>query len=164
MELKSAVLPPIKEAPFTLHHFPTPMQAFIFRNWWMIKKEKLAEVLETTVENVVCEAERMGLGEQGDTDIWLQKGYISIIRSNWHLLTYSQLCNLLDTTEDRLAGILKDEDFLDVKLGFFKPFTEPLRYAPLTEEQIKQTQSIFDTVKKHISPVKEEKKPFDFYS
>ena len=58
-------------------YFPTPMQTFIFRNWGMIEKGRLAEVLETSVENVEKEAKRMGLDEQCDVSLWLKKGYIT---------------------------------------------------------------------------------------
>ena len=66
--------------------FPSTMQAFIFRNWGMVDKSRLAKVLGTSEENVVRETKRMGLGEQGDLSLWPEKGYITIIRANWHLL------------------------------------------------------------------------------
>ena len=110
------LLPQVKGKPLFPTHFPTPMQAVIFRNWGMVAKEKIARVLCTSVENVVAEAKRMGLGEQQDTAIWKEKGYITIIKANWHLLPYRQLLMLLGWTEEKLAAILKEEDFLDIKL------------------------------------------------
>ena len=109
-------LPEIKNLPLLPEYFPTVMQAFIFRNWNMVSKYKIAEVLNTNVDNVVLQAERMGLKEQGNAKLWNEKGYITIIRANWHLLPYEQLLKLLDWTEEKLALILKEEDFLDIKL------------------------------------------------
>lgn len=163
-DYKSAVLPEIKDKTLSFPHFPTRMQAFIFRNWNMVKKEKIAEVLKTDVQNIVAEAERMGLKNQGDVSIWSQKGYISIIRANWHLIDYPQLCTLLDRSAEQLALTLKEEDFLDIKLGSFKPGVSPVTYKPLTADEIEKTKKIRYAVENYINPYKEEKKPFDFFS
>ncbi len=162
--MMSYVLPPLGNKALCFSHFPTKMQAFIFRNWNTVKKEKLAEVLETTVENVVCEAVRMGLPPQEDVSLWREKGYITIIRANWHLLDYTQLCELLDEAPEKLAEVLKEEDFLDIKLGCFKPECEKVLYRPLTETEIKETEKLRSVVKKYISPHKRELSPFDFFA
>ena len=57
-----------------------------------------------------------------------QRGYITLIRRNWHLLPYDQLLELLEMTPERLAFALREDDFLWVKLGRLKPQCEPLRY------------------------------------
>ena len=155
-------LPKVKKTPLLPEHFPTVMQAFIFRNWEMVNKEKLARMLGTSVENVEQEARRMGLGEQGNTDIWMEKGYITIIRSNWHLLPYEQLLQLLDWTEEQLAFVLKEEDFLDIKLGELKPECEPVCYQVLTEAQLEETERIRAVVQS-IEVAKEARAPFDFW-
>ena len=77
--------------------------------------------MRTTPENIRKIAFAMGLGEQKHTDEWVTKGYITIIKSMWHLLPCSQLLELLGWSKERLAYILKDDDFLDIKLGSFKP-------------------------------------------
>ncbi|MBQ4516689.1 MAG: hypothetical protein II978_07860, partial [Clostridia bacterium] len=77
MEIKDLLK--IEKTGIMPEYFPTPMQAFIFRNWGMIDKSRLAEVLNTSVENVEKEALRMGLGEQGDVSEWMKKGYITVI-------------------------------------------------------------------------------------
>lgn len=145
-------------------YFPTSMQAFIFRNWGMIDKNRLAEVLETSTENVEIEAKRMGLEPQGDVSIWLQKGYITIIRSNWHLLPYEQLLKLLGWDEDKLNLALKEEDFLEVKLGNFKPECEKILYRELTDEEKAQTEKIRKMVEKAQSNLTDVRAPFDFWS
>lgn len=145
-------------------YFPTPMQTFIFRNWGMIAKERLAEVLETTIESVECEAKRMGLEPQGDVSIWLQKGYITIIRSNWHILPYEQLLKLLDWDEDKLNLALKEEDFLETKLSHFKPECEKVVYRELTDDEKVRTEKIRKTVEMAQRNLKNVRKPFDFWS
>ncbi len=145
-------------------YFPTPMQAFIFRNWGMIDKKKLADVLKTTVENVETEAKRMGLEEQGDVSVWMEKGYITIIRSNWHLLPYNQLLELMGWDEDKLNLALKEEDFLDIKLGGFKPECEEIEYKELNREEIQKTEKIRNYVEKAHKELTDIRAPFDFWS
>ncbi len=143
-------------------YFPTPMQAVIFRNWEMVSKERIAKVLKTDVNNVLQEAKRMGLGKQGDTKLWSEKGYITIIRANWHLLPYNQLLTILDWSEEKLAYVLKEEDFLEVKMGRGKPECEDVVYRPLTEEEIEKTKNIKKITEKFSAY--NEIKPFDFWN
>ena len=152
MKTKKATLPDIGEKTILPEYFPTAMQSFIFRNWEMVSKEKIAEVLETTVENVVLEAERMGLGAQENTDVWMEKGYITIIRANWHLLPYEQLMTLLGWDDEKLSHILKEEDFLDIKLGNFKPACEKVVYRALTAEELAKTALVNKTMQSVHTP------------
>lgn len=143
--------------------FPTKMQAFIFRNWNMIDKSRIADTLGTTVENVEKEARRMGLGKQKNTEIWQKKGYINILRSNWHLISQKQLLALLGWTEEKLALTLKEDDFLGYKLGYSDPKREDNTYCELTNEQKLRTEKIkkiMDEIN-HITP-DNAKEPFDF--
>ena len=133
METKNYVLPPVVEnRDLSLPHFPTHMQAFVFRCWEMVPVERIAAVLHTTVENVTKLAEDMGLLPQENTDDWMNKGYITIIRSLWHILPYNQLCELLGWSEERLACTLKEDDLLFLKLGEFKPECPEISYSPLS--------------------------------
>lgn len=155
-------LPHINDKPgVAASYFPTAMQTFIFRNWEMVSKERIAAILETNVDNVVRQAEKMGLSEQGNTDIWQQKGYITIIRSNWHVLPYDQLLSLLGWDEERLRYVLKEEDFLGIKLGRgAKPSCERVVYRELTEEEERQTERVRRSVMS--AGCGAEKEPFDF--
>lgn len=159
----NATLPDLNKQALIPEHFPTSMQAFIFRNWEMVSKERIALVLGTSVENVEREAQRMGLKAQGNTDIWMEKGYITIIRANWHLLPYTQLLELLGWTAEELAFVLKEEDFLNIKLGMIKPISDPIRYAPLTEAEMEATRAI-RTVVESVPEPEDGKEPFDFWS
>ncbi len=163
MCIMNSKLPKLGKEAIIPSWFPSLMQAFIFKNWNMVDKHRIAEVLETSVENVEYEASRMGLLPQGDVSVWIKKGYITIIRDNWHLLPYEQLLKLLGWTEEKLALVLKEDDFLGIKLGSAKPVCQKLVYSKLTEEQIKETQKIKIQMEDIIKNTPENARaPFDF--
>lgn len=70
---------------------------------------------------------------------WEKRGYLTTIRDNWHICTYEQLMILLNLSADELAFILKEDDFMWVKLGNEKPQVEGSVYTPLTQEQLDRT-------------------------
>ena len=144
MEIK---LPPLGNKPVELLHFPTKQQAFIFRAYEYIPVSKIAKILDTSEENVRNAATEMGLKKECTSDIWLNKGYITIVRRLWHILPYEQLLELLEFGEEEFAVILREEDFLDIKLGK-KPICEPLKFRELTDEEKEQTRFIKDIVEK----------------
>ena len=117
-------------------YFPGRMHTFIWRNWTLIPKSRLAEVLKTTEEDVQEIAASMGLSEQKKIDpVWnSSKGYITVLRRNWHLLPYDQLLVLLGITQEELAWRLIEDDFLFIKMGSMKPFCEPLYYETPSPE------------------------------
>ena len=39
------------------------------------------------------------------------RGYITLIRRNWHLLPYEQLLELVEMTPEQLAFTLREDDF-----------------------------------------------------
>ncbi len=134
-------LPKIGKAPISFPHFPTKHQAFIFRAYEYCTPEKIAGILGTTAENVIKAAEDMGLTKPCDSDIWLKKGYITIIRSLWHILPYEQLIDLLETDTAALAQLLREEDFLDIKLED-KPDCELVAWRELTAEEAEATKRL----------------------
>ena len=164
------MLPEVKEGlKLDVKHFPTKYQALIFRLWESVSAKKLAEVLKTDEATVKKTAANMGLGEQENTDIWQTRGYISIIRHTWNLLPYKQICQLLDWDEERLGFILKEDDFLDIKLGGWNPRKtdcEEVLYYPLTEEEKKQTEKIKNIMSTYINPLMEKgvEPAFDFFA
>ena len=125
--------------PFT--HFPTKHQAFIFRAYEYVEPKKIAEVLGTSEENVRRAAAEMGLPEYNPGNVWLKRGYITIIRRMWHILPYDQLLLLLDMEAERFARLLREEDFLDIKLSA-KPVCEKVSWRELTPEEKEQTREI----------------------
>ena len=154
IDLKEVVLPEC--------NFPTPWQAVIFRNIGMIPDERIAKVLGTDAETVRLEAQRMGIGDIVYDPEWEKSGYITIIRSNWFILSLSQMLTLLNYTEEQLFFILRDEDFLWVKLGYYKPVMPDVYYAPLTEGELAET----ERVKEILTSIdcKGGRKSFDFFS
>ena len=145
--------------------FPTPAQCVIYRNYGTVPFEKLAKVLKTDVETVLEMASDMGL----DTNItvskeWNIRGYITIIRNNWHLLDYDAICELLGWTPKYLAYMLKEDDFLEVKLGMFKPETPDISVRSLTEDEIRRTKQIKEiTLEANRTLPAITEKSFDFF-
>lgn len=117
-------------------YFPHPQYAFVWRNWALVPKEKLAEVLSTSVKNVEDLATSMGLpARQSVEPEWATtRGYITVLRRNWHLLPYGQLTELLGMSADELKFRLIEDDFLFTKLGKVKPYCEALEYVEPTAQ------------------------------
>ncbi|MBO7762710.1 MAG: hypothetical protein J6T24_07930 [Clostridia bacterium] len=162
-----ATLPPYFEnmSPLRYDWFPTLAQCFIYRNWEMLSPARLARVLSADEETVCRMAADMGLGEStANEGLWLTRGYVTLIRANWHLLTYPQLCTLLDWEEDHLAFILHEDDFLDVKLGRKKPDVPTLTVTPLDAEAERKTAAICRVTKELYARLPERQAaPFDFF-
>ncbi|MBI4028307.1 MAG: hypothetical protein HY360_25205 [Verrucomicrobia bacterium] len=131
-------------------HFPTRQQAVIWRNWELAPVERLAKVLRTNSANVLALARGMGLRVPPVVEKkWLERGYCTLIRANWHLLPYEQLLELLDWPAERLAFALREEDALWIKLGALKPKVATVRYAPLTRQQAEKTAELKAMIEKH---------------
>lgn len=155
-------LPEIRNVSVLPVPFPTRWQAVIFRNYGLIPARNIAKAIGTDIQTVEKEAARLGLNEiEYDSD-WFSHGYATIVRANWHLLAYDDLQALLGVSEEELEFSLKEDDFLDVKLGWFKPNVQTPQYAPLTGEEIEKTERIEKWVKANKLPRKI--KYFDFYT
>ena len=135
------MLPKIQRVKMPENIFPTKWQTVIFRNYGLVSLDKIAKVLSCNEQTVLQEAKRLGLqGVEYDKN-WEVRGYITLIRNNWFLLCYEQLLELLEMDEATFATILREEDFLDVKLGD-KPDCEPVYFRTLTEEERARTKKI----------------------
>lgn len=145
------MLPEIKKYKAIPCDFPARWQAVIFRNYGLVPAKTLAAILETTESVVLVEAERLGLKRLPQCENFVGQGYITIIRGNWDLLPYGQLKTLVGLTDKEFEFAIKEEDFLFVKLGFYKPYAEKVTYAPLTKEQLKRTAAIRRTVEKYVN-------------
>src|SRR3990172_7211181 len=110
-------------------HFPDRLHAFIWRNWQLIEPSRMAQVIGTSAENLEQSAASMGLpAMKSNSSRMRERGYITLLRRNWHLLPYDQLLTLLDIKSAELAHSLREDDFLFIKLGSLKPKCDPLRY------------------------------------
>lgn len=115
--------------------FPDRMSAYVWRNWGLVDKALLAETVGAKPEDLAAVAEQMGL-EPDPVALpeWKKKGYITIIRRNWHLLPYDQILKLIGKTRDELYFCLMEDDFLWFKLGGVKPKCEALRWSAEMKE------------------------------
>ncbi len=134
-------LPPIGMNAIPLTHFPTRHQASIFRACEYVPVEKIAKILDADEAAIREAMSDMGLADFAPGNLWLGRGYITIIRRMWHILPYEQLCELLDTDEQSLARLMRDEDFLDIKLSE-KPKCDRVRWRELTDAEKERTQKI----------------------
>lgn len=151
-------LPKLGKEPVKLLHFPTKECAFVFRALEFFTYEKIAEILETAPENIKELGAAMGIYEDQQSDVWLKKGYITIIRSVWHLLPYEQILQLLEIDAEEFAILLREEDFLDVKLSN-KPVCDKLQWKSLSKHdriELKRIKSSMDSLSL------EGKEPFAF--
>lgn len=155
---------PTEGKTLSVSHFPTAYQTVIFRLWECVPCSKLAQVLRASEEHVLKAAEDMGLGQQVFLEKWQSRGYITIIRAMWNLLPYEQILQLLDYTEERLNFILKEDDFLGIKLGE-KCDCPPVYYRELTKEEAVRTARIKAAMEEFVAPLKAQgfEEPFDFY-
>lgn len=111
-------------------HFPSRLHAFVWRNWESVSLERMARTVGTTPRNIRRMGLSMGLPENvGPIRDFKDRGYVTILRHNWHLLPYEQLLTLLDWDVKALDFHLNEDDFLFIKLGNFKPVCDPLRYV-----------------------------------
>ena len=129
-ELPHGSAPP----PLVARHFPNRVYEFVWRNWNVVEPSRMAELLGASKADIVALAESMGLPPAAPISVWQKRrGYLTLIRRNWHLLPYEQLLELAEMTPERLSLILREEDFMWSKLGKLKPNCPPLRYAPPDE-------------------------------
>ncbi|MBQ7336566.1 MAG: hypothetical protein IJW92_08865 [Clostridia bacterium] len=126
-------LPQYGKDAIRLSHFPSRLLAFLFRANEYLSDARVARLLGTTEENVRRVGAEMGLPKRDAEALWLKKGYITVIKRFWHLLPYEQLMELLETDAASFATLLREEDFLDIKLKQ-KPRCERLCWHELTEE------------------------------
>ena len=158
-------LPPIDNGKrLPLPHFPNTYYAAIFRLWETAGVESIARALSTTVSEIEEAAAEMGLPPQKNTEAWEKRGYITTIRNAWHVLPYDCILRLLDMDEDEFATLLKEEDFLGIKLGNFKPYCDHPKKEELNEEQRDKLARIKRIMQNDFADVLDGKAAFDFFS
>ena len=156
-------LPQISEKRAEYNNFPTLFQNFIFRNWESVPTEKMAEILGTDTEIVEELARNMGLRVPAKyNEGYRDRGFLTVVRNNWHLLPYEQILELTGLTEDELAFTLREDDFFDIKLGSVKPDVPKLLYRPLTDEEKKKTAKIKENLLSKLPSFGQETNAEDF--
>ena len=152
--------PPVSFAPF-----PDRMSAFLWRNWFLVPHDLLARVVSAKESDLEDLASQMGLPKKVDVlPEWRHRGYITVLRRNWHLLPYDQLLPLLGMTRDELRFSLVEDDALWVKLGGFKPKCEVLRWtAGMSEDGRGRRVRIAEILKEEgVDPAAPEESRFSF--
>lgn len=128
-------------------HFPDRLHQFVWRNWELANIERMAAVAGCAPARLLEIGRAMGLPQKPRlTADQLRRIYITVIRQNWALLPNGQITELLGWTPEQFTFTLKEDDFLDVKLGA-KPSCEPLRYAEPTPEARRRAAQIRSTVR-----------------
>jgi hypothetical protein len=134
--------------PVSFPHFPSRLHAYVWRNWPLVKPERIARVVGAKKSEILRMGRAMGLGDPPRiTRDQQMRSYITVIKRNWHLLPYRQLLQLLDWTPEKLAFTLREDDFLWVKLGNLKPHCEPLRYQSPDEDTLRREREIAQIVR-----------------
>ncbi len=129
--------------PVPLPHFPDRLHAFVWRNWQLVPAKRMARVVGARTSQILSLGRAMGLGNQPAISRDQQaRSQLTMIRRNWHLLSYSQLLDLLGMTAGELDYALREDDFLFIKLGRLKPKCEPLRYQPPDDAAIHRVREI----------------------
>ena len=129
--------------PVRFPHFPDRFHAFVWRNWTLAPVERMATATGAAEQKIVDAGRSMGLpGSPGIHERQWRRSYITIVRRNWHLLNYEQLLKLLDWTAEKLAFVLREDDFLFHKLGNLKPNCPPLIVTVSDETTRQRTEAI----------------------
>lgn len=109
--------------------FPDRMSAYVWRNWGLVDKTRLAETVGATSADLMRIATEMGLSAEPAVDPeWATHGYVTVIRRNWNLLDYNQLLKLTGMSVAQMKSVLVDYDFLFQKFERMKPLCRPLVY------------------------------------
>lgn len=132
-----AALPPVRAVPEP--HFPSRLHQFVWRNWDLVNLDRMAEVVKAQPGDLARLGSEMGLPAKRPVSADTQRRiYITVIKQNWHVLPESQIIQLLGWDAERFEFTLKEDDFLEHKLGLAKPACEELRYAaPSAQERAK---------------------------
>lgn len=140
-ESETAAFPPVPA--LVEDHFPSRLHLFVWRNWELANLNRMAQVVKGSSREIEAMGRSMGLPPKpqlsGD---YLKRIYITVIRQNWHVLPEAQIRELLGWDREKFEFTLKEDDFLDVKLGRVKPACELLRYQPPTADQRRRASEI----------------------
>src|SRR5439155_12891106 len=122
-------------------HFPNRLYQFVWRNWELANLDRMSRVAHAPPQALRDLGASMGLPPKPRlTPDQLRRIYITVIRQNWRLLPLEQITELLGWPRERLELTLKEDDFLDVKLGP-KPACAPVTWSrPTAAEQRRATE------------------------
>ena len=140
-----AAFPPVPAIPEP--HFPSRLYQFVWRNWDLANLDRMARVVHARPAHLSELARAMGLPAKRQlSDDFLRRIYITVIRQNWHLLPEEQIIQLLGWNAERFAYTLKEDDFLEHKLGQVKPDCATLLYRRPEAIERKKASAIRSTL------------------
>ncbi len=117
--------------PVEVPHFPDALHTVVWRNWDVVEVTRLAQVLKGTPEQITSIAVSMGLpAQRAIAPEELRRNYMTVLHRNWHLLPYSQLCEILGWDVATMQFYLNEDDFMWSKLGGYKPECPPVHFHP----------------------------------
>ena len=132
-------------------HFPSHLHQFVWRNWEITNLDRMARVAGASPAQLAALGQSMGLPEKPRlTGDQLSRIYITVIRQNWHLLPNGQLIDLLGWDSEKFAFTLKEDDFLDHKLGP-KPSCKQVTYRAPSEAEKARAGKIKEAVTRNLS-------------
>ena len=140
---------------------PTLWQSVILKNYGKVQTEKIAKIINCDEQTVIKNAKDLGLNGVEFSPLWVEKGFVSIIRNNWDILTKEDIAFLLDKSLSEFETLLTEYDFLSIKLGE-KLKEKDYKYYPLSQDQIEQTKKIKTIIEDAFATQKVQ--PFDFFS
>lgn len=146
---------PVGSAPRALElpHFGSRMQAFVWRNWFLVPIERMARTVGAAPPDLAAVGRSLGLGDPPPiSEAIRRRAFITVIRRNWHLLPYDQLLTLLDWSAEELAFTLREDDFLFIKLGSLKPQCDRLEWAAPTAAEQRRAEAIAAVVREEFGP------------
>ena len=138
MEIGHALNDPAAPAGLRYPWLPAEFQLVVLRNWNLVPLERLAATLRTTAERIREAAAALGLPPAAPEKTlrrWETRGYLTVIRANWEILSAEQLLELLGWERGKLVRVLLEEDFMWTKMGAFKPKCAEVRWRELTYEE-----------------------------
>ena len=78
--------------------FPDALSAFVWRNWPVVSVARMAKAVGAEPSALEAIAREMSLPvpQPPVSPLWRRKGYITVVKRNWHLLPYDQLLTMTD--------------------------------------------------------------------
>ena len=92
--------------------FPNNLYRFVYSNFDIMPKVRIAKFLGCTTKNIAGIAADMGLPELPLPP--RERAVPMVIRRNWFLIPRNEIARLLGITKETLARILLEMDFLDI--------------------------------------------------
>ncbi len=139
---------PLDRDPVPSAFFKDRLHEYIWVNWSVVPLSRIAETIGAKEEDILAIGKRMGLPDPYPiTENELERLHCTIIRRNWHILPYEQIMKLLQWDKHQLAYTLREDDFLFIKLGSFKPKCSTLNFVEPDEKTIEYEKQIGEWIK-----------------